>query len=304
MNYPLVSIITPSYSQGHFLRETIESVLYQDYPNIEYIIIDGGSKDTSLEIIKKYQKHLKYWISEPDEGQADAINKGLIRSTGDYLCWLNSDDILYPEFISNRIEQFHLFPEADFIYGDVDQGPDCSNTRIRKGKQTNFTRMLKTLQVPIPQQSAIWKREVFERIGPLETKWDVLLDREYFLRIAQLFNIKYIPGTVAFFRNHQNSKSIASEEKWAREIPLLYEEIFYENKYDLKPVIQKRKKQYLIASYIMAENIARRSNNPNLSELLKNRSLTCSRRIYSLMLFRNFLLKNIKRPGNLFKGFL
>ncbi len=303
MTNPVVSIITPSYNQGSYLSETIESVLSQNYPNIEYIIVDGGSTDDSLNIIKEYQQYLKFWISEPDHGQADAINKGLMKSSGDYICWINSDDILYQDFVSKRMEQFLMHPEADFIYGDVDQGEDKANIRVRRGQQTNFHKMLKSLHVPIPQQSAIWKREIFEKVGLLDTKWDVLLDREYFLRIAQKFNIRYIPGTLAFFRNHLNSKSIASEGKWAIEIPQLYEEIFYSNNYGLSPEVYRRKKYYLIRSYIIAEKIARKCANDNLSIDLRNKSLKCSKPIYYYLKINNFFVKQINRFRNLYQKY-
>ena len=137
-----VSIITPSYNQGKYLEQTIQSVLSQSYSKIEYIIIDGDSKDNSVEVIKKYEKDIAYWISEPDNGQADAINKGLKQAKGDFLCWVNSDDILYPDYISKRVQQFIENPNADMIYGDVEQGPDLSNKRIRKGRQTSIKNML------------------------------------------------------------------------------------------------------------------------------------------------------------------
>ena len=175
---PLVSVVTPSYNQGGYIEETIISVLNQNYKNIEYIIIDGGSKDNSVEVIKKYASKLAYWISEPDKGQADAINKGFLKANGDYICWINSDDILYPDFISRRIKEFEQNPEIDMIYGDVDQGAAPGDTWIRKGAVTSYNLMRKTLEIPIPQQSAILRRRVLEKTGILDPKWHVLLDRD------------------------------------------------------------------------------------------------------------------------------
>jgi glycosyltransferase involved in cell wall biosynthesis len=225
-NLPLVSIITPSYNQASYLEETILSIITQDYKNIEPIIIDGGSDDDSVEIIKKYEKHLSFWVSEKDNGQADAINKGIEKSTGEFICWINSDDVIYPNFISRRVAEFKLHPEVDFIYGDVHQGKDLKNLTYRKGKKTDYSKMLRTIDVPIPQQSAIWKRSVIDKVGILDDKWHVLLDREYFMRIAMNCDILYIPGSVAFFRNHKLSKSIAESLRWTEEMPEYYLKLF------------------------------------------------------------------------------
>jgi glycosyltransferase involved in cell wall biosynthesis len=222
---PLVTVITPSFNQSKYLEETINSVLNQDYSNIEYIIIDGGSSDNSVELIKKYETKLAYWVSELDKGQADAINKGFLIATGDYICWLNSDDILYPDFISRRIKEFEQNSEIDMIYGDVDQGPAPADTKVRKGAGTSYNLMRKTLEIPIPQQSAIWRRRVLEKTGILDPKWHVLLDRDYFIRISRNHRILYIPGSLAFFRVHQYSKSIKEAIRWAEELPVYYESL-------------------------------------------------------------------------------
>jgi glycosyltransferase involved in cell wall biosynthesis len=220
MNSPLVSIITPSYNQGDFIEETILSVLNQTYKNIEYIIIDGGSNDNSVDVIKKYQSKLTYWVSEKDEGQADAINKGFKKASGEYLCWINSDDLLYSDFIEKRIKEFEMNPGVDLIYGDVDQGASFDEKVLRKGKQINFNSVLKSAYIPIPQQSAIWKNSIIYSVGQLNVKWQVLLDFDYFLRIVKTKKIKYITGSVAFFRNHGESKSVKQKKMWIKELEL------------------------------------------------------------------------------------
>lgn len=218
MKSPLVSVITPSFNQGRYIEETILSVLGQDYKNIEYIIIDGGSSDNSVEVIKKYSSRLAYWISEPDKGQSDAINKGFSKATGDFICWINSDDVLYPDFIARRIREFGQHPDVDMIYGDVDQGEDWNSRIIRKGWQTDFSSIIKECYIPTNQQSAIWKKEVLTKVGSLDPRWQVLLDFDFFLRITKDCSIKYFPGSVAYFRNHSDSKSIAHKEKWIDEL--------------------------------------------------------------------------------------
>ncbi len=220
---PSVSIITPSFNQGRFLKDTILSVLTQDYQKIEYIIIDGGSSDNSVDVIKKYSSELAYWVSEPDKGQADAINKGFLRASGDFICWLNSDDLLYPHFISSRVQQFKNNPVIDIIYGDVDQGMKPEETWLRKGKQTDSCSMLKSLEIPIPQQSAIWRRKVLDVTGVLNPQLHTLLDRDFFIRIARNHKMLYIPGALAFFRVHDMSKSINEAMKWTEELPPYYQ---------------------------------------------------------------------------------
>ncbi|RKY06138.1 MAG: glycosyltransferase [Planctomycetota bacterium] len=251
-----VSIITPSFNQGEYLEETIQSVLNQSYSNIEYLLIDGGSKDNSVDIIKKYENRIDYWISEPDKGQADAINKGLKRANGDLVCWVNSDDILYPDYIAKRVQQFKENPNAGMIYGDIEKGPDPSIRRLRKGRQTSIKRMLKYAECPIPQQSAMWRHNVIEKIGYLVPSWHVVLDREYFIRIAANCSIKYVPGPVAFFRTHERTKSVAEKLKWAEELPKYYEMVFNENIYHLSPNLLSYKNRCLSKVYLRCARIS------------------------------------------------
>ena len=116
---PLVSILTPSYNQGRFLEQTIQSVLSQDFPDMEYIIVDGGSTDDSVEIIKRYANRLAWWVSETDQGQTDAINKGFAHASGEIFAWLNSDDTYQPGAITQAVESLLAHPEASLVYGDA-----------------------------------------------------------------------------------------------------------------------------------------------------------------------------------------
>lgn len=226
---PRVSIITPSYNQGEYLEETILSVLNQTYENIEYIVIDGGSTDNSVDIIRKYVDKITYWCSEKDNGQADAINKGLKRATGDLVCWINSDDVLYSTFVEKFVNHFLAHPNVDFLYGDVEQGADMQHATIRRGEVIDYPTMLRTLRVPMPQQATMWRKGVMDKIGYLDPQWHVLLDREYFMRIAQYCTIEYLPGVVAFFRNHENAKSMAEWHKWMPELEEYYTTLFEAN---------------------------------------------------------------------------
>ena len=117
--YPKISVITPSYNQGIYIEETIQSVLNQNYPNLEYIIIDGGSSDSTVEVIKKYESKIDFWVSEKDKGQADAINRGFAKATGDILCWLNSDDYFFPDTLKYVASQLNI-EKKEILFGEVD----------------------------------------------------------------------------------------------------------------------------------------------------------------------------------------
>lgn len=225
--WPRVSITTPSYNQGRYLEETIRSVLLQGYPHLEYVIFDGGSTDNSVEIIRRYEPWVTYWVSERDGGQGDAINKGFERSTGELVAWVNSDDYLYPGFVARRAMEFQERPEAELIYGDVETAWDTDERRaLRAGRAASVAEMLRTLKIPIPQQSCMWRRSALEKIGPLRPEWRVTLDREYLMRTCFRCRFEYVPGAVALFRYHGGSIAMSEQRKWLSEIPRLYREIF------------------------------------------------------------------------------
>src|SRR4030067_2556851 len=150
MRDPLVSIVTPSYNQAEFLEKTILSVINQDYPRLEYFVMDGGSTDGSLEIIKRFEHRITNWISEPDRGQSDAINKGWSMASGDIFAWLNSDDMYAPGAVQAAVQAFRENPEAGMVYGDailVDR--DGNELTIKKSKQIRVQRS-PWLGSPIP----------------------------------------------------------------------------------------------------------------------------------------------------------
>jgi len=265
----LVSIITPSYNQALYLEQTILSVLNQSYSNIEYIIIDGESTDGSVDIIVKHQDKISYWTSEKDKGQADAINKGFAKATGEFICWINSDDLIYPEFISTRVRQFHEHPDVDLIYGDVDQGHEPGNSWLRKGKLSDFNSMLKTLDVPIPQQSAIWRRKVISETGILDTGLHVLLDRDFFIRIARNHNILYYPGSLGFFRVHPDSKSIAESIKWTLELP-----VYYKSLISKWPEYKKQDRKVMSKCYWICNHVCLDLHDKSMAKKFRKKSLS------------------------------
>jgi len=211
---PLVSIVTPSYNQAAYLEATIQSVLGQDYSYIEYIVVDGGSDDGCVEIIEKYSGQLAGWVSEPDQGQTDAINKGFGRAQGEILAWLNSDDTYELGAVAEAVAYLQTHPEIGMVYGEA-------NFIDRDGKvigrfnaqQTNYRR-LRRGGVYIPQQASFFRAELWRKVGPLDLSFFFAMDYDLWVRLAREAPLHYLPGRVwANFRLHDNAKSIAADDR-------------------------------------------------------------------------------------------
>ena len=259
--WPKISIVTPSFNQGLYIEETIRSVILQGYPNLEYLIIDGGSSDETLSVIRRYEGWISSWVSEEDRGQADAINKGFDKSTGELLGWLNSDDLFYPGYLFKMAALFEERPEVDFIFGDIDVGPDLRGPKsMLRGELLGLGEMVRSLEVPIPQQCSMWRRRVINTVGGLDPRWRVLLDREFFLRIAQHCRMAYVPGVGGFFRQHDQSKSSAELARWAEELPIFYAEFF--DRSDLPPRIRRLRPETTATMFLTCAHIARRVGRP------------------------------------------
>lgn len=216
-NYPKISIVTPSYNQAQFLERTILSVLNQNYPNLEYIIIDGGSTDGSVEIIKKYEKYLTYWVSEKDGGQADAINKGFKKSTGEILAWLNSDDTYLPKIFHKVAKKFKQHPEADLIFGDIyfinQYDKRTGELRLTKLNIDNFLYEC----ISLPQPATFWKKNIFNKVGKIQVKYQYCMDLDFFVRIAEIGKLMHVKEYLANFRIHENSKTSKYLDVWSYE---------------------------------------------------------------------------------------
>jgi glycosyltransferase involved in cell wall biosynthesis len=210
---PLVSVITPSLNQARFMEATIRSVLDQDYPCLEYIIVDGGSTDGSREIIEKYADRLAWWTSEPDSGQTDAINKGFAHAKGNILAWLNSDDTYQPGAVKEAVNCYRQFPDSGLIYGDANYINEAGDV-IGKfpAAQTNYRR-LRQGYVHIPQQAAFLRASLWQMAGPLDASFYFAMDYDLWVRIASRAPLRYIPQTWANFRLHTAAKTISSDER-------------------------------------------------------------------------------------------
>jgi glycosyltransferase involved in cell wall biosynthesis len=214
---PLVSVITPSFNQAAFLEQTLRSVLEQDYPNIEYWVVDGGSSDNSVEIIKQYAPRLAGWVSEKDKGQADGVNKGFSKATGEIIGWLNSDDLYYPGAIAAAVEAFRLHPEASFVFSDVESIDEHGNpfNLMRYGDWK--LQDLMTFRI-IGQPGVFMRRVVLEQAGYLDLSYNYLLDVQLWLRMAAITEPFYVPGAVwAAARIHSDAKNIAHAQDFGAE---------------------------------------------------------------------------------------
>ena len=211
---PLVSIVSPSLNQGQFIRDTIESVLMQDYPNMEYWVMDGGSTDRTVDILRAYESDPRFsWLSEPDHGQSDAINKGWRRCQGEILAYLNSDDIYYAGAIDTQTSYLMDHPEIDMVYGDC-AFIDAHGEVLEHLYSRPFS-LLELLHFNIPHQPTVFLRQqAVAKVGPLDLSYGHALDSEYWLRLhAAGHRIAYNPHLVAAYRLHGASKTGACHER-------------------------------------------------------------------------------------------
>ena len=215
---PLVSIVTPSYNQGGFIKETIDSVLGQSYPNVEYIVIDGNSTDETVSVLKSYGPRLS-WISEPDGGQTDALNKGFARSKGEVRAYVNSDDLLLPGAVEKAVEHFRRQPDADMIYG---QGVliDEAGRRIGMYRTDDYSFARLMLDCCVCQPAAFWLTRIAEKVGPFDERLDYVMDYDYWLRIDRAGGrIDHLREPLAAWRRYPKTKTSTGGE-------MIYDEIF------------------------------------------------------------------------------
>ena len=212
--WPKISIVTPSFNQGQFIEETIRSVLLQNYPNLEYIIIDGGSTDETIKIIKKYEPWLKYWVSEPDRGQSHAINKGLLLSKGDIICWINSDDCFKPSalsFVGNNLkidQPFWLIGATELTNADRIK----KYVRYSENNISEKTFLLWNLNW-IPQQSTFWNRKIMEVCGLLDESLHYAMDVDYFYRLFLINKPSVCKEILSFYRIQNDAKTVSKIDK-------------------------------------------------------------------------------------------
>lgn len=242
---PKISIITPSFNQGEYLEQTILTVLNQNYPNLEYIIIDGGSADNSVDIIKKYEEQISYWVSEPDEGQTHAINKGFKKATGDLVAWMNSDDVYFENAFEHVSQAYNQTNGSFDVYFGDKANINQEGRFIREYLYPPFSGwgIKYTTNMNISNQSAFWKRELFDKVGLLNEDIQFAMDYEYFLRLYMQDATFYkIPEVLGALRMYSDNKS--SDEKWLK--------IKFQNIKDIKEkygISESSLKKYLFYLY-------------------------------------------------------
>ncbi|MBV6395873.1 MAG: hypothetical protein HFACDABA_01460 [Anaerolineales bacterium] len=236
----LVSIVTPSFNQASYLEQTMRSVLDQDYSNIEYLVVDGGSTDGSVEIIKKYSSRLASWGSEKDAGQADAINKGMARAKGGIVAWLNSDDYYLPGAVTAAVKAFDENPQALLVYADMLAVDEHSQTFNKlRYRQLSLEDVI-CFQI-IGQPAVFMRRSAFENAGGLDLSYHFLLDHHLWIRIAAQGPILHIPQTWSAARYHPAAKNRAQAAAFGREAFRILE--FVERDHHLAATLAKIKRR-------------------------------------------------------------
>jgi glycosyltransferase involved in cell wall biosynthesis len=218
---PKISVVTPTYNQGQYIEATIRSVLDQGYPNLEYIIMDGGSTDGAVEIIEKYSEHLAYWVSAPDRGQTDALIKGFDRASGDILCWLNSDDLFESRTLQEVAETFTRYPDWQVVYGDS-LSIDADGHPIGLKKEIPYYRFIWMYDYNyIPQASTFWRRSIYEEVGGLDPRMDLAMDADLWARFAERTTLHHVPRVWSRIRYHPDEKTSRLRAKSIEEDALI-----------------------------------------------------------------------------------
>lgn len=236
---PTISIVTPSYNQGQFLEETITSVLEQNYPNLEYIVMDGGSTDGSADIIRRYADQLHHWVSEPDQGQSDAINRGFQRASGEILGWINSDDYLEPRSLETVAKYFVEHPECDVLNGGcrrVDAcGRELGDQPVRTLHGSVASALAAWTETWFAQQSTFWRADLWNDVGGLDAALHYAMDYDLWHRFAARTTFHVIPEVLANYRFHDDAKCSAG---WGAAVAELLEVQVRHADENLRPALQ------------------------------------------------------------------
>jgi glycosyltransferase involved in cell wall biosynthesis len=218
---PLISIVTCSYQQSRYLEQTMRSVLDQDYPALEYLVIDGASRDGSVEIIRRHAHALAYWVSEPDGGQTQALIKGFARARGEICGWLCSDDLLLPGALRTVGEFFAAHPKVAALYGDA-LWIDAEGRFLRPKREIDFNRFVLLYDHNyIPQPSMFWRRSLYEAVGGLDERFELAMDADLWERFSARTRIAHLPAYLSCMRYYADQKTRARRDDALRENALI-----------------------------------------------------------------------------------
>ena len=246
MQRPLVTIVTPSFNQAVYLEWTLRSVLGQDYPYIEYIVVDGGSTDGSVDLIRRYAHRLAWWVSEPDEGQADALRKGFARARGTIWGWVNSDDMLAPGAVRQVVETFEKHPEAGMVVGEALFIDAVGRPFNHYTPQVHTLADLMAFGI-LPQPAVFFRRDVYEAVGGIDVSYHYLLDHHLWIRMALERPWVTVPCIWAFARFHAEAKNFAQGVGFAREARRLM--AWMEHHPKTAPYFFRHRRRILAAGY-------------------------------------------------------
>ncbi|MBM4431594.1 MAG: glycosyltransferase [Chloroflexi bacterium] len=296
--WPPVSIVTPSYNQGQFVEETIRSVLLQGYPNLEYIIMDGGSADGSVDIIRKYEPWLAYWVSERDSGQAQAINKGWRQSTGDVLAWMNSDDGYLPGALGLAVSWLASHPGTDVVFGAclrVDEGGDVIDQPVLPPFE--YLAFVDGFNDYIPSGSTFIRRRVVERLGGLDESLRLVMDWDYWLRAGLVCSFGQTPEVLSVFRIYPQAKTWSREMAAVKgaEIVRIHENLF--SRADLPAEVRALRRNVLSKAYLAAVRYAQRGEDTRSLRRYLWKAMRCGPAAWSALRPRTFARAILGRPG-------
>ncbi len=288
---PLVSIVTPSFNQAQFIRATIESVLSQDYPNVEYLVIDGGSQDGTLEVLRSFGGRIR-WVSEPDCGQAHAVNKGWKWAQGEVLGWVNADDLLAPDAVRCAVENLQKQAHIAGVYGNCDFIDSIGKRIGEYGVHAyDYSTLFINGEDYIPQPSVFIRRTAAERVGFLNEELHFVMDYDLWLRLGMFYTFKYEPKIHAALRIHHQAKTGRALSGFAQELIVMFQQLLLHS--DLPEAISSNKTLTLAnahlyaASYCFWAGETRLSLN-HLRESWRNIAFPKRRAFWLILLFSLF----------------
>jgi len=231
MTKPLVSVVTPSYNQISFIGRTIESVINQTYPNVEHVIVDGGSRDGTLELLKNYEdKYNMRWISEPDQGQSQAINKGFRMSEGEIIGWVNSDDTLEPDAAERAVNYISINSNVDWVFGDCLVIDENDQILFRQTSQKFDLKKLITEKQYIFQPTVFFNERILKEIGFIDERLHFTMDYDFFIRLGLSYQSRYIPHVMASRRIHSDAKTVKADVAFEEEAIKTLKKVFKDNR--------------------------------------------------------------------------